>query len=395
MNTTESTIQARKEEAAARLGVDVSQVDSHKLQLREMRENGLLLDMDVHGISMAQCKVTFAELGIGAADVRTSRMRTGHKDLFPENSKKLRSLEARARANLTAHSFRIAQFGGWSWMPWTAYDEFKAKHDEIVADLEEAKAEILARYDEVYEENLAYFQMVADKAWCAHLSGYGPDEEVMVLIHKGPVFARKDKELFVDYIVQQALSKMPLREEIVNGIRIAYRTSILYGEAELLEEEAVKAQAEKAEAQTVLSSQAAKIEAIKQAELEHARAQLSQMGSPLTAALDQLQASIYDAPTQLLEGLQKNDGFKGRASEKAAGLLSYWKKLNGGLLQDKELEAVLGTLDGQVRAYGRQAQDTRDVGQIIATLNQVAALSSEEARKIRNVGPSRASALEI
>ena len=98
---TETTIARRRREAAERLGVQEGQVQAHRIELNQLREAGLLVDLDIHGISMFSIPTTFAELGIGVSDVRAKRLRTGRKDLFPVYSKKFRSLEARARQNLS------------------------------------------------------------------------------------------------------------------------------------------------------------------------------------------------------------------------------------------------------------------------------------------------------
>jgi len=407
----ESIIETRIQQAAERLGVSADRVQVQRLEISQMREAGLLIDLDVHGTSMFSAKVTNAELGISADDVRSKRLRAGSKDLFPKHARKFRSLETRARQNLVAHTFKVSVFGGWYWMPWTAYESFQEKHQQILDELEAVKADCLAHYNEVREQNRAYFEQVGDRAWKALLSGYAPGDTVVIRTTSGATFeAPKDYNRFIEYVVQKALSKMPLPEEIESGVRIDYRTSILYSESEVeaevaavakAEAELAKAKAEQEKANlelwTAEQEARAKVEAFRRAEIEHARQQLAEMSSPITEAMDALKASIHQAVADLLSGLQRNGGFRGRASAKAAELLQTWRQLNGGLLQDEQLEQALIDLDAKMKAYQAAKPTARDghIGDITSQLTVIAAQTVEAARKLRRSGPTRASALEL
>lgn len=413
----ESIVQQRRREAAERMGVGVDRVEAHRLELGMLREAGLLIDIDVHGVSQFQTRTTFAELGIGADDVRRERLRRGSKDLFPKRAKQLRSLEARARQNLARHSFRLAAFGSWLWMPWTAYSEFKAKHAEILAELEVVKTAILDEYDEVYERNRAYFEQVANRAWKDMRAGYSLGDRVIIYTTEGNGFdSLDDFDRFVEHVVQKALGQMPLAEEIARNVRIDYRTSILYGEHEVAQDQATfaKARAEEKEAiereadawaskrlvelevrKTEEKAQA-EIDAFRQAEIEHAREQLNQMSSPIQDALNELRTNLYDAVSTLLGGLKANGGFRGKASGKAAELYEYWQQLNGNLLQDEELETELEKLDNMMGQYQASKKNRESkIGDITATLGEIAKLTNEEARRIRRGTTSRAAALEL
>lgn len=414
----ETPIEERRRQAAQRLGVDPNRVQVHRLELAKLREAGLLVDIDAYGFSMFQTRVTPTEAGWGGEDIRVQRLRPGSKDLFPEHARKLRSLEARARQNLHANSHEIHAFGQYRWLPWSAYETFIAKHNELLAELETVKAEILARYDKILEENRSYFAEVAERSWVSMLSQYTPGDRVMIQTTDGVAFdSTTDHDRFIEYVVQRALAKMPLREEITAGVRIDYKTTILYSDAEVAAEAMVAAQArsEEAEAERRRAEaqhqqfrlrlaqreeerqSEARIEAYKRAELEHAREQLAQMSSPIQEALDGLRANLYDAVASLLAGVQKNGGFRGKASTKAAELLEYWRRLNGGLLQDDELDQALVTLDGMMAQYQASEPASRDaqLGDITSALAEISALTVASARKLEKEGPSRAAALEL
>lgn len=412
----ELVVDQRRREAAERLGVVEDKVQLHRLELRQLRETGLLIDLDVRGISMFTVRADYAELGIGAEDVRAERLRAGTKDLFPGYSKKLRSLEARARQNLDKHSHVVPAFGQYRWLPWTAYEAFQEQHQRILEELEAVKHEVLVRYDEIVEQNRTYFEQVALRAW-RDLRAQFDGPNWVVVTKEGKEFLSTDRNGFVEYIVQRALGKMPLPDEIKAGVQIDYKTSILYSEAEIEAEESALEQAlaqqaqarlQRAQAQQALfeidlerraaeQRAQARIEAYRRAEMEHARQQLAEMGSPIQEALDGLRSNLYDAVSALLSGLRKHGGFRGQASTKAAELYAYWRRLNGDLLQDDNLEQALADLDAEMKRYQGADKEFRDaqIGDIEAQLTEIMTLTAESARKLRREGTSRAAALEL
>jgi len=330
----------------------------------------------------------------------------------------MRSIEMRSRQNLEKYSHLVPAFGQYKWLPWTAYESFREAHDALVTELEAAKQSAISRWDDVYEANRETAAAIAENAWKAMLAQYAPGDEVMIVTQDHTPFSSKTgHDRFIEYVVQKALSKMPLPEEIQAQVKIDYSTSILYGEHEVAAEDAALAQAKasKAEAdqaayeaqhqlwqmqheEEILElTQEAKIEAFKHAEMEHARQQLAAMGSPIQDALDGLRATLYDAVGNLVTGIRKNGGFRGRASDKAAELYQMWKELNGGLLQDATLEAALENLNGTMTSYKSASKELREtqIGDITAQLTEIATLTAESARKINEGGSSRAKALEF
>jgi hypothetical protein len=385
-------------------GIDESRIAVQKIELAKMRDSGLLVNLDVHGISLFSIRTAFSELGIGNDDVRTSRMHAGAKDLFPAYSRKFRSLEARARQNFADYTFKVAALGDYFWLPFTAYDSFQERHAEIVAEWETTKEHLLAAYDQIVQDNIVFFSAAAERAWRGLLSQY-PDGKVMIVVDKMEAFSHDEKDRFVEYIVSKAMARTPTPADISLGVWLDYRTAILYTEREVMEELAAEeiAKAEIAKAQRSVSwldlekaEKAARIESIRQAELEHARQQLASMGSPLQEALDALKANVYSAVKTLLGGLKTNDGFKGRASSKAAELYSYWQRLNGGLLQDAELDSALKTLESSMKAYQSSEGEGRKahVGEIISQLSEIATLTVQSAETVRR-GADRAAHLDL
>jgi hypothetical protein len=99
----------RKLQIAAAVGTD--HVAEVSLDIRRMRELGVLVDVDVHGTSTFTARATWNELGIPEEDTRRKRLKRGTKDLISKvYIGRLRSLEARFRQSLDQHSFDVAGY---------------------------------------------------------------------------------------------------------------------------------------------------------------------------------------------------------------------------------------------------------------------------------------------
>ncbi|RKY06935.1 MAG: hypothetical protein DRP56_06550 [Planctomycetota bacterium] len=407
----QSQIDNRQEQAAQKLGVETSQVNRVRIELDALKENGILCQIHVHGTSMFSVRVRYDELGIGADDPRTERLRTGSKDLFPIHSKKLRSLEARARQNLVKHSFQVTAFGGYRWLPWTAYQDFIAKHKEITAELEQVKESACREWESIESQNREYFGQIAQRAWIALTSIYSRGDRAVVMTTDCKAFDLDDMAGFVNYVADRACYKMPSPDQIRREVKIDYQTAVLFSDSELAAERTLIEQEKAAQQQAQQAAeharanryvergeQNAKIAAYKQAELEHARQQMAEMTSPLTDTLNALRGRIYEAVRKSIAGLHKSGGFKGRASSKVAGLFKLWKTLSGGLLKDDELEAALSELNTQMQGY--QGATSREmqmgmIGDIQEQLEKIAVQTSVTAQEIAEAADSRAGNLEF
>jgi hypothetical protein len=82
MQTDILTRDERKLQIAAAVGTD--HVAEVSLDIRRMRELGVLVDVDVHGTSMFTARATWNELGIPEEDTRRKRLKRGTKDLIPK-----------------------------------------------------------------------------------------------------------------------------------------------------------------------------------------------------------------------------------------------------------------------------------------------------------------------
>src|SRR5438128_2682147 len=100
------SFEARRDQAAKLLGLEAGSIGTVRMQLRQLRNLGILVDIDIRGTSMFQRAASWAEWGIGDQDIRHSRLSGGVKLLIPaQYVKRLRSLETRFRQTLEQYSY--------------------------------------------------------------------------------------------------------------------------------------------------------------------------------------------------------------------------------------------------------------------------------------------------
>lgn len=407
-----NVIEGRKEKVAHEAGIDLDKVQQVRLDIAKMLDAGLLIDIDLHGFSCLKAGVSWAELGIGDDDDRKARMSAGVKYLAPaEFVKRLTSLEVRYRQCLDRYSFDVDGFKPWRWLPFTAYAEWKADWQALAIDLAALKAEIVAAYDNIQDENRRYFEGVARQAWKSYTGQYGADVVVQVNGRLFQTFLQ-----FEEYVVSAALAKMPRIEFISDGIYADYKTGYLTIPQEVstyyAQLEAAQAQAAKLNAEAALLWQQeraqdiqltarqmelkAQAEAVKQAELEHARQQLSQITSPLQEVTLQFRTKIYESVVAAAKSIGKSGQLRGKTAEMLKGLQALYQTI-AAATNDTELETALASLQTALDKTPVDGESKYDLGAVSAALADVTSLteaaSYELARK--SVQNSRAAFLEL
>ncbi len=421
-------VEDRRRQHAERYGLEVDRVHAIQLDLQRLRELGTLVDIDIHGTSMFTGRATYAELGIPKNDLRRTRLKAGSKDLIPKlYIGRLRSLEVRFRQSLEKHSYPIGAFGSYRWVPYTAYHKWREEWDALQVEWAELKQEILDHYDEFVDRLADDFRAIAGEAWAA-LRARSPNA---VIVLPDAAFEPDEYDEFVDYIVARAIAKLPSREAIEAGLYVDYRTALVLGQADIeadalarerlrqeREREAMELRAEQEhqalelrqkqmaiwekeqEARLRIAAEEAKLRAMHEAELEHARQQMREMVSPFQEIFDQLRAQIHDNVMEILDSVRKLGYVHGKISnERIPGLVELFKLLN--VHGDDELEAALQELQARLSAAppagdSGKRDRVRDSESIAAQLQAIANLTLESAEAVkRSLRPSRASVLEV
>lgn len=395
----------RRAALAAEIGIAPERIQSVKLQLDVLRKQGILVDLDISGLSMFARAASWMELGILDDDVRRDRFTRGQKFLIPEDQvKRLRSVESQMRQALERYSFHVTGFYPYRWIPFTAYDEFRRAWAELTSRFAEVRQEILDHYDDYKDRLVNDFNQVAAEAWASIQRAAGDRQPIVII--EGWRFT--DLEAFTNFIVQRALERFPSRQRIEQDLYADYTTALVYGEQDVAADELaaerlrrqISQEREEQRHQEQLhrlaeEARRIKIEAMRQAEAEHARQRLEQMVSPFEEVFSALRRRIAEDAQAMLQSIQKNGYVRGKIAEKGRGLLDLYDLLaahNDYELRDKlvHLKAAIGPIGAE------RAEDApeRSAAEIVTLLNQVVDLAHTAAQDLLTK-PSRFSLLEV
>ncbi len=432
------SIQDRVAAHAAQLGEDAGRIATQRLNVVRMRELGTLVDIDVHGFTLFTVRANWLELGIPEVDRRARRFTKGSKHLVPERYvNRLNSLDSSFRKSLDRHSFGIAGFRPYRWVPFTAYQDWKAEWAAYQEKLTALKADLLADYDAIRAELVEDFTQIAREAWDALVVRRGGSTESALDLGGGSIFENRDA--FVAHVVARALDRLPTPEDIQAGIYVTYHNALLLSQADVEADHLAAAQLQAAQAeahartaraeeeeraqrrlawqeeqaqeraieareraqreliQLELREREAQVRAMHQAELEHARQQIAAM-SPLREVFDQLRAQIYRDVQEIADGIHKHGYLHGKTAQKAEGLLATFRLLNahGDEELEQMLEALQAQLERRVADPERKGRTVRDVAAVTERLQEIARLTHDAAKAVaKSAGATRAGALML
>ena len=396
----------RKIDTIEKYGMDESKMQTVQLQLERLRSQGVLVDLNISGTSMFTRAASWAELGIfDADDVRRQRFTKGSKYLISETQvKRLKSIETRMRQLLDKYSFDVTGFRPYRWIPFTAYEEWQDRWTAQVDQFNSVKADIIKRYD-FYTDGLKDdFALVGERAWKTFTSqGY---KSILV---DGNKFTSKKK--FVKFVVEKALAKLPSVADIKGGLHADYITALVYGEADIeadrLSAEKLRtevAEEKKKQAEGMLDldlkeldrkEKVLKIAAMREAEMEHARKRIEEIGSPFDEVFGKLRARFAQDCDAMLESIKKNGMVRGKIAEKGAGLLELYSVMAAH--DDDELRNKLVELKTAIGPVGEgrdKETPDRNVAEVEKALGQIAELSAKTASDLATE-PTRAAFVEL
>jgi len=397
----------RRQTTAIQLGVETDRIKGVKLQLDTLRKQGILVDLDIRGLSLFTRSATWLELGIDEDDVRQKRFTKGQKFLVPEEHvRKLRSIESSMRQHLEDCSYAVTGVAPYKWIPFTAYQEFRAGWQELLDRFYAAKADILAGYDTFVDLLAADFAEVAREAWNTFLARAEAEGKNLQINVGGKSFT--DCDAFTDYIISVALTRMPSREKIGTDLQADYSTLMVYGEQDIEADKLaaqrlqLQAQNEYREAEHVDFLRRAEqderliaLNAMRQAEAEHARQRLQQMTDPFEEVFAELRRRIAEDARSLLESVQKNKFLRGKIAEKGRGLLDIYELMASHT--DYELRDKLVMLRAAIGPVGQDRHEDapdRDAEEIAGILRQVIDLSHNAHQELLSSSASRFSMLD-
>jgi len=284
--------------------------------------------------------------------------------------------------------------------------------------IDQRYTELRAQYSNVADDdlhNMARAQVQAE-----------PDDDFAIVTPQGTF---DTIEGFTDHVVARGLARFPTAESVQTGLYADYRTAVLItgadvAEERLRQEEAladVRIERERAtttateerarraqirldleqaegEIRTQEAERQARVEAIREAEREHARQQLATMRSPLDEIFAQFRARIYQDVLEIRQSILKNGRVRGKVAQRCRTLLNTYNLL-GSATGDDELEEALkalrDTLDQDPEA--EKAASRYDTVAVETALRDLTDLTHEQAQQVAEWagGRTRASFLEI
>jgi hypothetical protein len=397
-------------------GLAPEQIGAQYLQVDVLKQEGVLINLDIAGSSMFVCGADWGELGVSGDSTRAARMTPGRKFLYPKAAvNKINSVVTSMRQALERYSYDLTGFRPSRYMHYKVYGHWRKEWDQLLERFNAVKAELIAMHDQAVDELADEFRSIAAEAWAAN--GHQP------LFFKGVKYSDLDE--FTDAVVARVLSKMPDVETIEAGMHADYRVSMLYGLEEIARAEAnatrIREQAEAELAKAKDEQQAAylnsailqeqynhqermlrleeqekelAIEAMMHAEAEHARAQLKEIVSPYQEVFIALRNQIAQDATEMLASVQKNGFCKGKIAERGRGLLDLYELMTIG--EDATLRGRLVELRNAIGTIGDdRPKDAapRDTAQVVSALESIRELAHSAAQDLA-AGPSRFSFLE-
>lgn len=384
-----------------------------RMELDEMRNKGVLVDLNVRGLSMFVTQVHWEhDLGIPPGDARRKRLRPGTKNLLPDSVQNaLRSNEVRLRRNLAQFSRKISVFGAWDWIPHTAYATWLERHEALVEEQRVLKEDIIANYDYYVEKLREDFSAIAAEAWhslTSYANGYSAgyewsqfQQEVIAKAEaKLPGPSEIDRRLTVEVIPGLLMLPSEYEAELVERTRQLEERERLRAETRAAEAEA-QARADVAMTQARLDMETAQIRAdyeraqiaeMHRQEMARARDLLARTVSPFQEVIDSLRSDIYATTMEVAAAINKHGHVRGKTVQKIEGMLQTFRLLN--VAGDYELEEQLQHLGNSLEVEG--ADTKRDAGVILAALHQVARVAIEQGEGVADrLRPTQEGLIEL
>lgn len=401
-----SRLKTKKEDAAVNLGISASEVETLPFDLSALETEGIFLNIDCRGFSTLERQIEWKSLGVelpAAGAVRLSPPRAG---LLPDvYRRKLMRAASQAHNALNKYSFRFSLCESvwgtseYKWIPWNAFEQFEQEYKKACETLSAAKAEVLAKYDDIL---LTLRKSFAD---LAEDSAKRLDATLEVPVNR---------EEFVATVVARAMGMIPTREMIRDGLTISMKPKVIVLGSEMIAEQQqarkfnlerakieVETESIRLELDTKTRIEQLKIndfeleqrrerevkERIRQMKIEAAKEAAAEAVSPIKEGLQQITAKIYEAAKEMTAKLQTADFVPGALAKRARQMCEWYELMN--FTGDKSLEEVLANLE---RAAARDAK-VRSTAEMQTALNDIMRATTVQSKRL--LDEDRLSALEI
>ena len=390
-----SRLENKKEAAAVNLGIDAEEVETMPFDLSALETEGIFLNIDASGFGALYRQLDWKTLGVELpedAAVRVSPPRAGLlPDLF---RRKLMRGSSQAHNALNKYGFRFTLCetvwgtSEYKWIPWNAFEQFEQDYKKACETLSAAKAEVLANYDEILlTMRTSFTELAEDSAKRLEATLDLPFE----------------REEFVSTVVAGAMSMIPTRETIRDGLTITMKPKVIVLGSEMIAEqnrsrqlnlETAKIEAERQqirlELDTKIRIEQSKVddfeeerrrerevkERIRQMKIEAAKDAANEAVSPIKEGLEQITARLFEAAQDMAEKLQSAEFVPGALAKRAREMCEWYQMMN--FTNDTSLEEVLTKLQ---KAAGRDAK-VRSTAEMRGALGDVMRATTIQSKRL-------------
>jgi len=387
-------------------GIAVDSVRNYAYELKTLRQQGLLVDINVSGISMFERAAKLDEMGMQPGDIREKRMRPGRKSTLPVRTEieELYSIATSVRNLLNRYTRKIPGFHPYAWISFQAFTTFKQKFTDYQDRFNGVVERLCDRMDGYRDELAEISAQEARQSWKS-IAGQG-----YAAIQVGSKIYL-DEDQYVDSQVERDLANLPDADQIRANVRLDYVVGMMWTDIDI-DSEAASAELTKERLraerdQNYMRESAAREEyrhqqalnqeredrerelreRILHEEMEHVRQQLAEQGSPFDELVRAMRINAAESAREMLAGIRKSGFIHGKIAEKGKGLLEYFKLM--ATHDDRYLQDLLKALDVELA----KAPKDRKLEDVTDLLEQIDDLAKKEVRTMLTSG-GRFSAIE-
>lgn len=356
-----SRLENKKENAAVNLSISAEEVETMPFDLSVLETEGVFINVDCSGFGVLEKQLDWKSLGVelpSSGKVRLSPPRAG---LLPDYfRRKLKRGQSQAHNALNKYSFRFTLCESvwgtseYKWIPWNAYESFEQDYMIACETLAEAKAEVLAKYDEI---------LIALRESFAELA----EDSAKRL--EATLDIPLDREEFRTNVVAHAMEIIPTRDAIRDDLTITMKPKVILLGSEMvaeqqktrqlnLEMETIEASRQQIKLELDTSRQIEQLkindfeidkrrerevkERIRNMKIEAAREVALEAVSPIKEGFEQITGKVYEAAKEMTEKLQDADFVPGSLAKRARQMCEWYQLMN--FTNDSSLENVLQKL---------------------------------------------------
>jgi len=324
-------------------------------------------------------KLSPADLGL-PDDEATDLIELGEKRLLPRRlMDALNSVESNARKCLARHAF--ATFWGY-FVPAANYQQWKAEDAEYQQKYMELRDQIVAGYDGIKAELLADYGAQARLAY-RRLNLLDPASMTTT--------ARREEQRFVQSFTDRIADLIPSKDTIKDSFSYTVGLSYVPLPSLLAEDEAAATRIRTDARDEQVQAEARRLlerEVMQQAQSR----KVELVDGFLKDVVGQLRSLVYDAATDVLASIHKNEGkLLGKSADQLRNLIAQVGQLN--FAGDGEVDAAVRRVEELLSAAPKQ----RDVAELQSQLQAVATLTratlldlGEQPRSARSLGVAEA-----